>query len=621
MDAKTFHALVNSLEQQAKRAPDALRKRIRLLVALGYGYVLGLLGIVVGLNVALIVTVISTGRLGVMWKPIAALIVVAYVIVKALWVRIDPPTGETITAKQAPKLFQRVEAIRAAVQAPKPDVVLLTDDFNASVTQVPIFGVFGGHRTYLILGLPLMYALTPRQFDAVVGHEFGHLSGAHPKFGLWVLRVQVVWGQLMRRLAEDGALAGKLVVPFGEWYMPRLTAHGYALRREDEHAADRDGARVSDAKAMGEALAALEVRGAFYGEYWSSLTRRIEFEPTPPTQTWTALPGFLASVDQEPSAVSRLADALQRENLIEDSHPVLRLRLAAMQLMPAGSTTAEELFPALVPPLDATAAEHYLGSLASQRLMDWEREWQKANATPWAEVHRARAGTREKVNATLARVSAGETLQADEMWTLALGLDQLEGVATAEPWCERIIAVDTRHAGAHYLLGEAKLARGDADGEALLRNFHASRGDSASAARVDSEADLHFKRYEQAAREQTLIERDANFMKAALSEDDVNALQKAAALPGVGTLYVARRIRTHEVGPPQIVVLVEPKNKLGTSMGDARSKLATEVIESLLADGREYFVTPWDDNAGWLKDKIKGARGYRVTASGVSNLG
>jgi hypothetical protein len=34
--------------------------------------------------------------------------------------------------------------------------VLVTPEFNASIAQVPRLGVFGWHRNYLRIGLPLM---------------------------------------------------------------------------------------------------------------------------------------------------------------------------------------------------------------------------------------------------------------------------------------------------------------------------------------------------------------------------------------------------------------------------------------------------------------------------------
>ena len=86
---------------------------------------------------------------------------------------------------------------------PKVHEVLLTHDFNAAIAQVPRLGLFGFHKNYLILGLPLMMALSLDQFRAVLAHEFGHLSGAHGRFGSWIYRIRRSWYQLMANLEHQ----------------------------------------------------------------------------------------------------------------------------------------------------------------------------------------------------------------------------------------------------------------------------------------------------------------------------------------------------------------------------------------------------------------------------------
>lgn len=52
-------------------------------------------------------------------------------------------------------------------------------------------GVLGWHVNYLILGLPLMQAVSPEQFRAIVAHELGHLSRNHSRFAGWIYRVRL----------------------------------------------------------------------------------------------------------------------------------------------------------------------------------------------------------------------------------------------------------------------------------------------------------------------------------------------------------------------------------------------------------------------------------------------
>lgn len=638
MDTVRFNQLVAELEALSKANPGALRRRIRWLVALGYAFVLGFLAVVVALLVVSVVLVINTGRAAALWKPIIALAILAFVIIRALWVKFDDPTGERITAKQAPKLFARVEQIRSALRAPKPDVVILDDAFNASVTQIPRFGVFGGHRVYLRIGLPLMYAMGPRQLDAVLGHEFGHLSGAHPKFGLWVIRVSAVWGRLLHDLHQNGSWFGKLIAPFFRWYMPRLDAHGFALGREDEYAADRDGAETTDAKAMAEALATLEVRGTAYGEFWKAIGTRVEQEPTPPAKNWTTLPAFFAQMEADARRPSWMAEAMARENLVEDTHPAFRHRLAALDMLPAPVPDAATMVAELVPPLQATAAEHYLGGLARQRLVAWEQRWTRDNAAPWKEAHAERKKAREALNALVARDLAGETLTKDELYDAAFAIQRLDSLEAAIPYLERVIAIDPSHAAAHYLLGEALIAQRDArgaelvrramdlepaaipHGNALLRRFHADVGDRDAVARVDAAATADFKKYEEVRTEVLTVDSSVQLGPISFSADERKKLLEAARVPGVGALHLARRLTKHATSKPVVVVLVEPKSKLRTALGKARAEMAEKVADVLQLPTKECFVVGYDDSTSWLVRRIRKAGGVLVTPKGISTL-
>lgn len=633
MDSAQFQSLVADAEALARRDPAALRRRVRLLVALGYGYVVGLLVLVLG-TLAFLVTLSFTGRaLAWTWKPIVALAVLAFALLRSLWVRVDAPTGEPLTRQQAPKLFQRVEAIRRSLKAPKPDVVLLTQDFNAAVTTIPRFGVLGGERTYLIVGLPLMAAMAPRHLDAVLAHEFGHLSGAHPKFGLWVHRVGRIWGQLLGRMESSNAIGDFIFGRFLRWYTPRLNAHGFALARDDEYAADADAARASGAKVAAQALASIAVRDQVYDRFWSDLGKRVTTEAAPPERSWTLLPEAFAAGDRIPERARWLATALKRENLIEDTHPSLRLRLGALKALREPMPDAEALLAELVPPVTSSAAEHYLGAFAQQRLQAWEQAWRRDSADGWARAHAELAKDRATADALVARDAAGETLTVAELWTAAEAILRLDGPDAGLPWLERAVAVDPAHAPSHYALGAILLDRRDGRGvplvkrameldlEAvpagteLLRRFHAAVGDRDALAREEVESDARFARLREVASERGGLTQEDTLVAATLSATDREQLAKAATVPGVGALWVARKVTKHLPEKPLIVVLVEPRSPLLSQFSGKRQQMAQQVYESLALDGgKELLVLAWDDSYSWIVKMVKGARGLRVTA-------
>src|SRR5215472_6757397 len=222
MDQSQFEALVHRMERLAGAAPAAYRWWVVALAAFGYAL---LLALVLGLALLLVVLILGfrhapalTLKLGFL---IGALLVV---VLRALWVRLEPPEGEPLTREQAPEFFALLARLAARLDTPRVHVVLVTAQFNAGVVQLPRLGVFGWHRNYLLVGLPLMQCLSAQQFEAVLAHELGHLSRGHARLGNWIYRLRQVWMRLDGALEKrprwgSGAIRGVL-----HWYAPYFNA-------------------------------------------------------------------------------------------------------------------------------------------------------------------------------------------------------------------------------------------------------------------------------------------------------------------------------------------------------------------------------------------------------------
>lgn len=623
MDAVRFNALVNELETVSRRDPGALRRRVRLLVALGYGYV-GLLLLVLLAALALTVWITWQGRNLLFGLKIALVpLVLIGVVLKALWVRFDPPEGRVLTRADAPKLFQRVEQIRRKLKSPKADVVLLTHDFNASVTQLPRLGIFGWERTYLVIGLPLMYAVAPKHLDAVLAHEFGHISGAHPKFGLWVGRVGRTFGGILAQFQQRNWLTEVTFGRFFRWYVPRLNAHAFALSRNDEYAADRDAATVSGARASGEALASIEVRGRHYGQFWDAIARRVEHEPVAPKETWSTIPAWFKAGDEHPDRLTWFDEAISREGLVDETHPALRARLRALKVIGERPAPADVLLGQFVPPVTTNAAEFYLGAGAATQLREWDREWFANGSKEWEARHKALGEERRKIDAIVARELAGETLTPAEILTVATGLVQLDGDAAARPWLERAVVADPRSGVAHFLLGRAMLGGKDSRGiglvekamtldvqsvpaaTELLRQYHASLGDRAAAVATEIASDAHFERLNRTNEERSGVDRKDALVAPTLSADDRAAFLTAARIKGVRRIWIAAKVTRFDPDRPLLVVIVEAKKKF---LGGIDQQMGEEIWERIpRLESRDLILLAMDDSIGWLRTKMRKA--------------
>jgi Zn-dependent protease with chaperone function len=194
MEHGDFESLVSRMEQLAREKPKPYRRRVFLLAALGYTYLIVVVLILLGLTAAAIASISKIGILGSKLAAVVGVLLVA--VVRGLWVRLKPPSGEVVTSADAPELFRLLNALRVRLKTAPIHVLLITPGFSAGVAQVPRLGLFGWHRNYLMLGLPFMKALAVEQFKSVLAHEMGHLCHGHTRASNWIYRMRIIWARL-----------------------------------------------------------------------------------------------------------------------------------------------------------------------------------------------------------------------------------------------------------------------------------------------------------------------------------------------------------------------------------------------------------------------------------------
>src|SRR5205085_9676862 len=135
--------------------------------------------------------------------------------------------------------------------------IVIDAQLNAAVAQRPRFGFWGPRRNYLILGLPMLIAMTPAQWRTVLAHELGHLRARHNAFTSWIYRVQQTWQTLAGPFRATGRLRWLVMGWFVRWYGAYFSTRTLALRRLHEYAADRCSAEACGATQTAEMLLAL----------------------------------------------------------------------------------------------------------------------------------------------------------------------------------------------------------------------------------------------------------------------------------------------------------------------------------------------------------------------------
>ena len=457
MTNEEFESLVRRLEEQAKRNPAGYRTRVLLIALLGNAYLAAILALIAALLVAALVSIVWLKAAGV--KIALAMGFFLWVVLKSLWVRIPPPDGTEITARDAPELFTMIEELRRALRAPRFHHVLATDDFNAGVVQAPRLGIFGWYRNYLLIGLPLAKTLGAEQFKAVLAHEFGHLARGHGAMSNWIYRQRLRWGRLMAVLEEVESWGIVLFRPFLRWYAPYFNAYSYPLARANEFEADATSARLTSPRTAAEALSAVNVVGSYLEErYWPQIHKQADQLPQPSFAPYSRMGSHVAGDMDEGAVQCWLARALERTATLDDTHPAFGERLEALGEKPRVAL-----------PVPGTAADRLLGSALAPITEAFDRRWHDGILPSWQRRHQEVQDGRRRLAELDARHGSGAELSPQEAYDRALLTESVGGNADAA--IEQLRTLQARapeDAVVLYSLGARLLARDDEAGRAFL---------------------------------------------------------------------------------------------------------------------------------------------------------
>ena len=106
------------------------------------------------------------------------------------------------------------------------------------------------------------------------------------------------------------------------------------LARANEFEADRESARVTSREDAGDALAAVYARSDYIEtRFWGEFYARAQTQAEPPHSRFSDYVAALRSIPAQHSACA-LASALARETGLNDTHPSLKDRLAALDVRP-----------------------------------------------------------------------------------------------------------------------------------------------------------------------------------------------------------------------------------------------------------------------------------------------
>ncbi|MDX6475695.1 MAG: hypothetical protein QOH95_1206 [Gaiellaceae bacterium] len=456
MDEARWEALVRRLEPAARANSRAHKRKVLLLALLGYAFIFGCIALLVAIGVGVVLLALhSTILLLKLLIPIGGLMIV---IVRSLYVSFEPPVGVRVTKRDAPPLFEMLDAVKRAIRGPRLHRVLVDERPNAGIVQVPRAGGLLGSRNYLVLGLPYLLALTADEFRAVVGHELGHLSRRHGRFGAFVYRVRQTWFQLLEAFEERRSLWTGMIRRFFGWYVPYFNAYTLPVARAHEFEADDAAVEVAGSEAAASSLVSGLLAARWVEEgYWPDVYRRADDQAAPPATAFAPLADQIVEAPSYGNVRAVFKALVEEETDVTDTHPSLGERLAHLDVAP------EAALDAATAPGRTSAAEAYLGP-AKQSIIDAvDRYWAALIEPTWRRAHAEALTARQR----LVQLDRAPKRTADDELERASLTERFAG-ADASLELYRSLLGGPNAAAAQFAIGRIMLERGDDGGLRLL---------------------------------------------------------------------------------------------------------------------------------------------------------
>lgn len=468
MKYEQYTTLIKQLEEYAAKNPKGYERRVAALGALGYAYFAGLI------IIFLLVPVLAVGLLILMPQLIwiilklagklillilvglASVLGVIWSLIRSFWTKVPAPEGLEIKREDAPKLFEVVERTSDFLKSPRPDHILLIEDFNAAVVTLPRVGVFG-KRVYLLVGLPLMQALSPVQFEAVLAHELGHISEKHGSSAALAYRLRETWGRFIESQEASGHKLSFLYEKFLNWYFPYFNAYSFVLLRRQEREADDYAVELAGARPLGEALINLEVKSRHLSQkFWKDVLDEAAREKIPPKALFTEMARAFRE-SNKPQDLMNLTKAVAINTDYSDSHPSLAERLKTI-----GYWHNSDL-PALPEEISETASARYFGKSEERFSGIFDELWQERVKDQWKQRHEYLLEAQKKIDA-LEEKAKTETLSADELYSRAGLISECRGEEEALAALREMLEKYPDHAVANFGVGTILLENDDEAG-------------------------------------------------------------------------------------------------------------------------------------------------------------
>lgn len=364
------------------------------------------------------------------------------------------PYGVPVNPAESPALYSIVGRIRSAYGIPEIAGIHIVSSFEVEMIRQERRGLLGWRKDYLHIGLPLFYALSVEELEALVAQHLGARSSHYGRLSQGIVPVINFWIRLKSSFESTRHWGWKYLEAFHRWYLDRFPDYWGVLSILNMLDADRRAADLVGVGRVGSMLVNATVAASFLETiYWPSIAAGREGNATPPGNSIAGMQqAFRSGLDSEQAKIW-LNEALAESAFAKGGVPTLSTRLTRLN--------ADRTFSGLS---ETGSADYLLGDALQPIVAKLDADIQRRFSASWRTAYEKRQSAREALVDFEKRIDSGEHLSDADLVRHAELVEREHGMHAAIATYRDLLLRLPGHPKVRFALGRVLLASANAEG-------------------------------------------------------------------------------------------------------------------------------------------------------------
>lgn len=225
---------------------------------------------------------------------LAVVFAAALVSYRITQIKFRAPAGLTLSEDKAPAVFTLVQKHCNYFKRPKIHRIVITGDYELDIIKTPVWVLPVWSTNTLVIGLPVLQSLSPKQFECMVARRIGQFSKRYNPITNWLYQLRAIWQQYRD---IDSRQTGSGIEPL-KWcfcfYAPFYSAVSRYAARLDELRADTYAMELfNDEEVLDMITADALCRWYLHNQFWPAVYKIASIEnkilPAPHTKMASAV--------------------------------------------------------------------------------------------------------------------------------------------------------------------------------------------------------------------------------------------------------------------------------------------------------------------------------------------